>query len=134
MLVCALVLGGLGLSVGLSINNLSLIGNLQLIKDLAAASEPYHRFLVGALAVLGALFGFIIGPKLAQSIVNLGNAIEKMSTRDKVSVGIGTFLGIVVTLPFFLLLMPYKYVGIPISILRKSTWPKPTTTVSCKRR
>ncbi|MEP6757036.1 MAG: PIN domain-containing protein [Chthonomonadales bacterium] len=117
MAVCALVLGGLGVSLGLGIKALPENSIFSMFREFAQLSEPYARFLIGALGMLGILLGVILGPKLAQRIIYAGNAIERMSTRDKISVGIGTFLGITVTLPFFLLLLQIKYVGIPISIL-----------------
>jgi uncharacterized protein YacL len=115
--VCALVLGALGFSLGLAVPNLPQIGVLQIIHDQAVTSDVYHRSLMGALAVLGVLFGVILGPKFAQSIVNAGNVIERMSTRDKIAVGFGTFIGIIVTLPFLLLLMRIPFAGVPLSIL-----------------
>jgi uncharacterized protein YacL len=114
--VVAVLLGFLGFTLGLQIRSLPAGGILEDIRQ-AATNPAYHQALVAALSVVGALAGVIIGPKLAQSVVNMGNAIERMSARDKIAVGAGTFLGIILTLPFFLLLMRVPYAGIPLSIL-----------------
>jgi uncharacterized protein YacL len=115
--VFALVLGGLGFTLGRQIVLLPDMGPLQLIRDQAKLSDAYHQSLIAALAIVGILFGVIVGPKIAQSIVNAGNVIERMSTRDKIAVSIGAIVGIVLTLPFFLLLLQVKYAGIPLAIL-----------------
>jgi uncharacterized protein YacL len=104
-------------SLGLAIPNLPSNSVFDTLKDVARENPFYFKYTVGALGVLGVLIGFFLGPRTAQSIINAGNAIERMSTRDKVAVGFGTFLGVIITLPFFLLLIRVPYAGAPLSIL-----------------
>src|SRR6266513_178070 len=100
--VFALLIGGLFLVMGVSLKTaipqdsewLLFVSIRELMK-----SQLYYQSTAAALAVVGVLLGAIIGPKLAQGLIDAGNVIERMSTRDKVSVGIGTFLGIFTTLP-----------------------------------
>jgi len=110
--VFSVILGGLLLTVGLNMRSFlppkpstpTLIPLWDTINDLAQTSLWVQSTAL-ALGIVGLLAGAIAGPKLAQSLVNAGNAIENMSARDKIAVGVGTFLGVVVTLPFFLLLL-----------------------------
>ena len=115
--VFALILGGLGLALGLGIPELPDVGILSIIHEQAKSSPSYYRMLIGALAMLGVLFGVIIGPKIAELIIDAGNNIERMSTRDKFAVATGTFLGIVVTSPFFLMFVRMPILGLPLSVL-----------------
>lgn len=116
-IVFALILGGLGATMGVSVKNLPSVLNLPSGPDLIDHYQGYYPSVIVALGMLGILLGIIVGPKVAQGIVNMGNAIEGMSTRDKIAVGVGTFIGVVVTLPFFLLLLRVPYGGVPLSIL-----------------
>jgi uncharacterized protein YacL len=120
-LVCCLILGGIGLGAGLGLrplfNNLSSSYILvDTFRD-TLKNDPTYYGIAAGLTCIGILVGMIIGPRVAQSLINAGNAIERMSTREKVAVGVGTFLGIMVSLPFFLVLSQVRIVGIPLSIL-----------------
>ncbi len=115
--VCALVLGAIGYTIGQSVPRLK-TSNWILDQIASQAKDlSYYRFLVGAIAVIGVLLGVIFGPKLAQAIVNAGNSMEQMPTKDKIALFIGTVLGILTSLPFFILLMRVDYVGVPLAIL-----------------
>ena len=78
-------------------------------------------FTAVSLGIIGLLLGIVTGPKVADGLVNAGNALEAglkgMSTKDKIAVSFGVFLGIFLTLPFFLLLLKYPLAGVPMSIL-----------------
>src|SRR2546421_9533041 len=121
--VFAFILAGLLITLGLNLHPLITSLPPSLAKDsflqLTSDSPLYSRGIVGAMAILGLLLGVIFGPKLAQRLVNAGNAIEGMSTKDKISVGVGTLLGLLVTLPFcaLLLMLRTPIFSIPLSIL-----------------
>lgn len=115
--VMALLLGAVGLAAGLRIEKLPAIWIFPSFRELSEMYPGYHTFSIVALATLGVLLGTFLGPKLAQGIVNAGNAIERMSTRDKIAVGLGTFLGLATTGPFAVFLARAPLVGIPITIL-----------------
>src|SRR5205823_3694652 len=82
-----------------------------------AGSALWVQSTAGALGIVGLLSGAIAGPKMAQALVNAGNAIENMSSRDKIAVGIGTFLGVIANLPIFLILLRWPVFGAPFAIL-----------------
>ena len=120
--VFALILGGLLLALGL---NLRLLvppagdnSNALLVTANELLKQPlYVNSTAVALCIVGLLMGVILGPKAAQRLIDVGNAIERMSSRDKIAVGIGTFLGIVCTIPFYLLLLRWPVIGVPLLIL-----------------
>ena len=66
-----------------------------------------------ALALLGLLVGIWIGPRVADKIIQAGKSLERMSATDKIAVGIGTALGVIVTLFFFQLL---SQIPIPLPV------------------
>lgn len=119
--VFSLLLGGALLVLGVNLR--ALIGPdngnlvLRTFLDMTQASPLYQYSTIAALTTVGVLFGAITGPAIAQSIVSAGNAIERMPTKDKIAVGIGTFLGVIVTLPFLLALLRAPVFGVPLSIL-----------------
>lgn len=126
--VFALILAGILLSTGIGLANLVenpaasrdswYYPSLVLVRDLSDSYPFYLRFTLSAMTVLGLLLGAIFGPKIAQSIITAGNAIERMSTRDKVAVGVGTLLGLLLTLPFVLILLRVPpIIGQPLAIL-----------------
>jgi uncharacterized protein YacL len=115
--IFALILAGLGFSLGYSVKNLPQIGSIPSGEDLVRGIPGYYPSVVGALAVLGVLVGSILGPKIALRIISAGNAIERMSTRDKVAVGMGTFVGVVCSLPFVIPLLRVPYGGFPLGVL-----------------
>ena len=119
-IVFAVILGGLLLAVGLNLRALIPPANGNAILETAGdlVRQPlYVNTTAAALCIVGLLLGVILGPKAAQKLINVGNSIERMSSRDKIAVGIGTFLGIVCTIPFYLLLLRWPIIGIPILIL-----------------
>ncbi len=92
--------------------------SLTVVRELVVRFPFYLNFTLGALFVLGLLFGAIFGPKIAGAIVTAGNAIERMSTRDKIAVGFGTVVGFIITLPFVLILLRVPpIIGQPLAIL-----------------
>jgi uncharacterized protein YacL len=93
------------------------VGEFPSLADLDRAMPGYRQFLIGASTVLGLLLGAILGPKLGAKLVSMGNALDRMSARDKVAVVLGIFLGIMVTLPFLVLLARVPAVGLPIGVL-----------------
>ncbi|MCC6730381.1 MAG: TRAM domain-containing protein [Chthonomonadales bacterium] len=106
-----------GLALGLAIRGLPSFWVFPSVRDLAQAYPFYLPFTIVAMCVLGVLLGTIVGPKVALWLVNMGNALDGMSTRDKVAVGVGTFIGVLLTLPFFLLLSRAPIIGLPLSAL-----------------
>lgn len=117
--VFALILGGLFLTLGLNLRTIlpeseSLL--LKTVKEMLSGNV-YYNATVTALTVIGLLLGAIVGPKVAQRLINAGNLIERMSTRDKVSVGVGTFLGIFTTLPALFVLLRAPVLGVPLYVL-----------------
>jgi len=104
----ALLLGAIGLTAGLSLPNLPEVAGLAslraTIRELAATYPSYLPATAAAMAMLGVLLATFLGPATARYIVQTGNAIERMSARDKIAVALGTTLGAVLSLPFYLLL------------------------------
>ncbi len=118
--VFALILGGIGLALGLNLRTLvprrGDTDLMEIINNLL--NQPlYVNSTAAALSIIGLLLGVILGPKAAQKLINVGNAVERMSARDKIAVGIGSFLGIVCTIPFYLLLLRWPVIGVPLLIL-----------------
>lgn len=93
------------------------IGEFPSLAELDKNLPGYRQFLVGATTVLGMLLGAIIGPKLAARLVAAGNALDRMSPRDKVAVVMGVVIGLLTALPFVILLARSPAIGIPISVL-----------------
>lgn len=73
-------------------------------EDLIKASPAYQATTTVALALVGLLLGFYLGPRIGEVIVRAGRSLEMASAADKIAVGIGTALGVLVTLPFYNLL------------------------------
>src|SRR5579871_3160557 len=75
---------------------------LSALKDQSASQLT---FTAVSLGIIGLLSGIVMGPKVADRLINAGNALEAglkgMSTKDKIAVTFGALLGIFVTLPFF---------------------------------
>ncbi|MBM3496661.1 MAG: PIN/TRAM domain-containing protein, partial [Armatimonadetes bacterium] len=93
------------------------VGEFPSLGDLERALPGYRQFLIGATTVLGLLLGAILGPKIAAKLVAMGNALDGMSARDKVAVVMGVVIGILITLPFLVLLARSPTVGLPIGAL-----------------
>jgi len=90
---------------------------LPSLKDLDRNLPGYRQFLIAAITVLGMLLGGVFGPKLGARLVAAGNALDRMSARDKVAVVMGVGIGLLSSLPFIVLLSRIPSFGIPISIL-----------------
>jgi len=106
-IVFALILGFIGLSIGLAIRSaipaLTVYPIwLETFVGFAKVNPNYLNGVTGALCALGVLFGTIIGPKAAQTLINAGNSLEQMSAKDKIAVGFGTVIGIAISTPFFI--------------------------------
>jgi len=93
------------------------VGEFPSLRDLDRNIPGYRPFLIAATTVLGMLLGAILGPKLANKLVALGNALDRMSARDKVAVTLGIIIGLAITTPFLILLARSPAVGLPISAL-----------------
>jgi len=93
------------------------IGEFPSLADLDRNLPGYRQFLIGATTVLGMLLGAIVGPKLGARLVAAGNALDRMSARDKVAVVMGVVIGLLITLPFLILLARSPAVGLPVSAL-----------------
>lgn len=93
------------------------VGELPSLAELDRNIPGYRQFLVSATTVLGMLLGAIIGPKLGAKLVAAGNALDKMSARDKIAVALGIIIGLAITLPFLILLSKSPTIGLPISLL-----------------
>lgn len=111
-----LIITVLSFSLALKIN-WGPVAGLPSLDDLDKSLPGYRQFLVGALTVLGMLLGAIIGPKLGLKLVAAGNALDRMSPRDKLAVVVGIVLGALTTLPFLILLLRVPTVGVPIAFL-----------------
>ena len=110
----SLLLASFGVYLGLQLPHFNGIQMLYIPsgEDLIKASPAYQVTTTVALALVGLLLGFYLGPKLGEVIVRAGRSLEMASAADKIAVGIGTALGVLVTLPFYNLLSP----NIPIFV------------------
>src|SRR5687768_765607 len=88
-IVFAFVLGGIGLAFGLNLRSfvprrrdtdlMEIINNLL--------DQPlYVNSTATALCIVGLLLGVILGPKAAQRLIRVGDAVERMSAADKIAV------------------------------------------------
>ncbi len=131
-IIVSLFLASLGLFLGLAIKAYiqglpspsndplkppPISGPLALFKEVSMEHPAYLGSLAVALCVLGLLLGGILGPLAAQALINAGNALERLSTRDKIGVTIGTVVGIIITLPFAVLISKLPVAGMPLSLL-----------------
>jgi uncharacterized protein YacL len=118
--VFALILGGLfailGLHVRAWVGGITRPGLPQAFRDMVL-NQTYNTFMIAALCILGILVGTIFGPLAAQSIINMGAAYERYTTRERIAVATGLLLGVMTSLPFFLLLLQIPALGIPLAIL-----------------
>jgi uncharacterized protein YacL len=118
--IFSLILCGLGFATGVALRNAAAIlphttfndAFNDLLKDTA-----FFSLTIAAFGLIGLLLGSITGPKVGQGLINLGNSIERSSTRDKIAAIIGVLFGAVCTLPFILLATRWPLVGIPLAIL-----------------
>lgn len=85
--------------------------------DLTRSYPFYGPFVVAGFMVLGLLLGSIAGPIVAQRLVDIGNGLDRMSARDKVAVTVGIIVGLLVSIPFALLLVRIPLVGVPLTLV-----------------
>jgi uncharacterized protein YacL len=106
-IVVALILGALGLTLGFALETYikqADAGSMLNLFQAAAINHPYYlNALVTSLGVIGLLMGVVLAPKVADRLVDTGNAVERMSAKDKVAVGFGAFVGLALSSPFFVL-------------------------------
>lgn len=103
-LILSLTLCGFGIYLGLQLPNMPGLWSIPSGKDLVQTLPNYHIAVTVALAMVGMLVGFWIGPRFGDQIVQTGKSLEAMPVTDKVAVGTGTAIGVLVTLPFYQLL------------------------------
>lgn len=105
-IVLSLTLCGFGIYTGEQLHKFPGIPWLfiQSGADLISGNPNYQIELTVALGVLGLLCGVWAGPRIANQIIRAGKSLEKMSATDKIAVGFGVALGVLVTLPFYQLL------------------------------
>ncbi len=93
-----------GIIIGRSLPALPAVMGLPSGKDLIAHIPNYAIAVVLALGVVGFLIGVYIGPRVADQIIQAGTTLERMSAADKIAVLLGSSLGVLVTLPFYLMI------------------------------
>jgi uncharacterized protein YacL len=109
----SLLLASFGVYMGLQLPNMKGVPTLYIPsgEDLIKVSPAYQATTTVALALVGLLLGFYLGPKIGEVIVRAGRSLENMSAADKIAVSIGTALGAIVSYPFYQLMS-----GIPIFV------------------
>ena len=97
-IVVALILGALGLTLGFAletyIKQADPGSTLHLFQDAAINHSYYLNAIVTSLGIIGLLIGVVVAPKVADRLVDTGNAVERMSAKDKFAVGLGAFVGL----------------------------------------
>src|SRR5437773_1288599 len=112
-LLFSLLLCGFGIYLGLQVPKMPQIGPVPSGDYLIQHISHFDVEVTIALALLGLLVGIWIGPRVADKIIQAGKSLERMSATDKIAVGIGTALGVIVTLFFFQLL---SQIPIPLPV------------------
>ena len=102
----SLLLASFGVYLGLQLPHMAGFPALYIPsgEDLIKVAPAYQATTTVALALVGLLLGFYLGPKIGEIIVRAGRALELMSAADKIAVSIGTALGVIVTYPFYQLM------------------------------
>jgi uncharacterized protein YacL len=100
----SLLLASFGVYLGLQLPHMPAIAALPSGEELIKATPAYQATSTVALALVGLLLGFYLGPRIGEVIVRAGRSLEMASAADKIAVAIGTALGVLVTLPFYNLL------------------------------
>jgi uncharacterized protein YacL len=102
----SLLLASFGVYLGLQLPHMPAIPALYIDSGdaLIKASPAYQATTTVALALVGLLLGFYLGPRIGEITVRAGRSLENASAADKIAVAIGTALGVLVTLPFYNLL------------------------------
>lgn len=103
-LLLGLTLCGFGISLGVQLPRMHSFMGLPSGQDLINQIPNYGIAVTLALGVVGFLLGVYIGPRIGDQIVDAGRSLEAASATDKIAVGAGTALGVLVTLPFYQLL------------------------------
>lgn len=103
-LLLSLTLICFGVYLGLQLPNMPSFLGIPSGKDLTSQMPNYHVGVTIALSAVGLLLGFWVGPKISGQIIQAGKSLEAMSAADKIAVGAGTALGVMVTLLFYQLL------------------------------
>ena len=109
----SLLLASFGVYLGLQLPHMPAIPSLYILsgEELIKVTPAYQTTTTVALALIGLLLGFYLGPRLGEIIVRAGRSLEMASATDKIAVAAGTALGVIVTLPFYQLMS-----GIPIFV------------------
>ncbi len=101
----SLLLASFGVYLGLHLRDMPMLPVLHLSgEELIKVAPGYQATATVALALVGLLLGFYLGPRISEVIVRAGRSLEMMSATDKIAVGAGIALGVIVTLPFYQLL------------------------------
>ena len=121
-IIVTLGMGVIGLFGGLTlreyfVNSKSVPTVLSPFKDMQHTLPAYMNYLVLAICVIGLLLGSILGQFSAQKLVEAGNALDQMSSRDKIAVILGTVIGVFISLVFTLFLSRIGWAGITLSVL-----------------
>ncbi len=121
-IIVTLGMGLIGLFLGLALREYFITSKsvpvfLTPFKDMQHALPAYMYYLVLAFCVIGLLLGSIIGQVSAQKLVEAGNALDQMSSRDKIAVILGTIIGALISLVFIVFLSRAGWPGITLSIL-----------------
>ena len=92
----SLLLASFGVYLGLQLPHMLGIPMLNIPsgEDLIKAVPAYQATTTVALALVGLLLGFYLGPRLGEIIVRAGRSLEMASAADKIAVAIGTALGV----------------------------------------
>lgn len=105
-IVLSLMLASFGVYLGTQLTHFSGVPGLNISsgEELVKTMPGYQATTTVALALVGLLLGFYLGPRIGEIIVRAGRSLEIMSATDKIAVVTGTALGVIVTLPFYNLL------------------------------
>jgi uncharacterized protein YacL len=70
-----------------------------------------------ALTVVGGLVGIVLGSEIFRFVLNVQRQIESASTREKIALSIGGAVGVLLTLPFAVVLSQYGLISIPLTLI-----------------
>jgi uncharacterized protein YacL len=107
-LLLSATLIGSGIYTGLQLPKMPAFWGVPSGEDLIHQIPNFQIGVPVALAGIGLLLGIWLGPKIGDLIIQAGKSLEKMSATDKIAVGAGIALGVLVTLPFYQLLFQLK--------------------------